>query len=297
LDFYEPPAASLGRLPLRLAGPVVAADLSGMRRVSGHAVYGLLGMDGLRAHTVRIDFDRGKVAFLQEVGPDPGKPVRLAYRHGVPHVEGQVAGLPRPVLFSADTGCVRYGGLHGEPFCLLAERGQLSPSGVTRVETIKGVSLVKKGRVGRLSLGGFTHRQMVFTESHYNMLGLPYWGRYAVTFDFPRDVAYLKEGSRFAAPAAEDCSGLSLGRVGGRTVVDAVTGDCPAARAGIKAGDEVVRLAGRPAGDLRMYEIHRLLCAAEGKLGVTVRREGREWDVSMNFGPEESPKVGVTLPR
>jgi hypothetical protein len=274
---------------LRSATPVVAADLGRLRRASGLAVYGLLGMDYLKGFIVRIDFDRGKVSFLREVGPGPGRPVSLSRRGDVPFVDLRLPGLPDPVPFDVDTGSVRYGGIRVEEFRQLVERKQLALSGVNRSVTLKGVTASRKGRLATLSLGGFSHRGLVFEESQYSILGLDYWSRYTVTFDFPSGTAYLKEGANFGRPAREDRSGLLLGRTGKRTVVDAVQEGSPAALAGIRAGDEVIAVAGRRAEGLRMLAIHKLLCAAEGRLAITVRREGQDRDVSLALG--QSPRA------
>jgi hypothetical protein len=293
LALYDPPQASLGRLALHSATPVAAADLGRLRRVSGHAIQGILGLDFLRTHVVRIDFDRGKVILLTGVGPSPGTPVRLTYQYGCPCVAVQVSGLPAPVPFAADTGCVRYGGIKAELFRRLVERGTLTPSAVTRTETVKGVSLIKKGRLEQLSFGGFTHRHLVFGESHFNMLGLPYWSRYVVTFDFPNRTVYLKKGSGFDQPARDDRSGLQLGRVSGRTLVDSVEDGCPAARAGIQPGDEIVTVAGKSVGGLRMFAIHLLLGSAGERLEVTIRRDGEVRKATMALRP---PKAGAAGP-
>jgi hypothetical protein len=293
VTLYDPPPASLGRLALHSATPVAAADLGRLRRVSGHTIQGILGMDFLQRYTVRIDFDRGKVTFLTGVGPSPGTPVRLTYQYGCPCVAVQVPGLPAPVPFAADTGCVRYGGIQPELFRQLVERDQLTLSGVTRTETVKGVSLIKKGRLEQLSLGGFTHRHLVFGESHFNMLGLPYWSRYAITFDFPNRTVYLKKGSGFDQPARDDRSGLHLGRVSGRTLVDSVEEGCPAARAGIQPGDEIVTVAGQSVGGLRMFAIHLLLGSAGEQLEVTIRRKGEVRKATMALRPPKARAAGL----
>jgi hypothetical protein len=290
---YDPPPASVGLLALRSATPVVAADLSRLRRACGHAVYGLVGMDYLKEFIVRIDFDKGEVSFLREVGPSPGRPIGLSRQGNDPFVDLPLPGLPAPVPFNVDTGCVRYGGIRAEEFGQLIERKQLALAGVTRSVTLRGVAVRRKGRLGTLSLGGFTHRGLVFEESQYSTLGLDYWSRYTVTFDFPAWTAYLKKGASFGRPAREDRSGLLLGRTGKRTVVDAVEEDSPAAVAGIKVGDEIITVAGRRAEELRMFAIHKMLCAEEGKLAITILREGQERVVSLMLGRQSKGGAGV----
>jgi C-terminal processing protease CtpA/Prc len=85
--------------------------------------------------------------------------------------------------------------------------------------------------------------------------------RYVVTLDYEHRVMYLKP---VATPAADldtfDRSGMwiNLADDGGFAIVDA-TKDAPAAQAGLRVGDEIVAVNGKPASSLKLYEVRQML--------------------------------------
>jgi hypothetical protein len=61
LPLFNVPAVSLGGFNLQTCLSTVAAvDLSKIREVSGYEIFGLIGMDFLNEHVLRIDFDKGE---------------------------------------------------------------------------------------------------------------------------------------------------------------------------------------------------------------------------------------------
>jgi hypothetical protein len=74
---FDAPDATVGCLSLFSLQPVYQMSLKGTREASGQEVYGVLGMDFLRHRVVRVDFDAGKLAFLERAGSDPGVAVPL----------------------------------------------------------------------------------------------------------------------------------------------------------------------------------------------------------------------------
>jgi len=62
IKLCDSPKASLGRLSLPTNVPMAVLDLKKARQGCGHDMYGILGMDFLKNHIVRIDLDLGKVA-------------------------------------------------------------------------------------------------------------------------------------------------------------------------------------------------------------------------------------------
>src|SRR5262249_1960236 len=64
LKFYKAPKATIGTLPFANSEKVMGVDFGQLRRVSGHPIRGFVGMDFLRRHVVKIDFDKGQLEFL-----------------------------------------------------------------------------------------------------------------------------------------------------------------------------------------------------------------------------------------
>jgi hypothetical protein len=222
LNLYDPPDAGLGSFALRPSGPVLGVDLKHLRDGTGHEVCGVLGMAFLRNRVVRVDFDAGKLTFLKEVGPEPGRPVTLSYdEDGTPLVWVSLAGWVREP-FIIDTG-------FGRPWC-----GSLKPNLLQSLANDRQLRVVSdsvngtlgaefRGRVGQgkgLTLAGFALPDPVFTENpRWNLLGLGYLSRFTVTFDFKKGVMYLKNGQRFGEPGQWNQTGLRVKRQGGQVVV------------------------------------------------------------------------------
>jgi hypothetical protein len=61
-------------------------DLGKLREAAGLKFDGILGMDFLRNHVVRIDFDNDEVNFLRSVGPNPGVRVPVIFQGNWPCV-------------------------------------------------------------------------------------------------------------------------------------------------------------------------------------------------------------------
>ena len=62
---FQAPEATVGKMSLHTKQErVFCADLEFAREVSGHQIMGMIGLDFLRQHCIRIDFDAGKLEFL-----------------------------------------------------------------------------------------------------------------------------------------------------------------------------------------------------------------------------------------
>jgi hypothetical protein len=201
LTSYSSAAARIGNYNLPTLSQVLCLDLERFREISGEKIYGLLGMDFLRGQVFRIDFDRGEVSFLRSAGSDSGvrMPVTFDY-YSTPQAQITIPGLPGPEIFQIDTGDfgIGDGHLRARVFDFLAERGILKLGGHVRSETLAGSGIRKVGQVAEISLGCFRHKNLLFSRrSRVNSLGINYWSRYVVTFDFPNGTIYLKKGRQF----------------------------------------------------------------------------------------------------
>ncbi len=281
---YRSPNVELGGLSLRTGEPVAATDLRGMREGLGVEVYGLIGMDFLGRHVFRVDPDRGEVVFLRSPGPDPGRRLAVTLESEVPHVRVQLSGLSDPQSFLVDTGCAPGGGtglLRADTFEALVGRGRVKPIDTALAGSLSGQSLRRRGRVAEVELEGFRHADLIFSTSGWNVLGLTYWSRYVATFDFPGQAIYLKKSTRFDQPDSHDLSGLSVVRVGGRTTVVVVDVGTPAAGAGIRPGDVILKVNGADAGEMTLTAIRRLLAARGAKVTLVLGRGGKEQEAVM----------------
>jgi hypothetical protein len=277
LAFALPPVASVGRLPLP-ASAMIVFDLNALREVAGVDVRGILGMDFLSKYAVHLDFERGRLLLLRRARRDAGHRFPLRAGVGVPRVLVRLLEVGPPEWFVADTGCggPSSGSIAGDTYQLLLQFHLLVDAGKRTTTTAAGTGTRTVARLARLTIGPFEHRGLCFTrDASLSRLGLAFWSRYIVTFDFPAGVVYLRRGSRPDLPDDLDASGLRLIGRQGRTIVDSIARRSPAARAGIRKGDEVVSVDGRKSVVRNLSALNRLLCD-EGRTLLLVVRRGEE---------------------
>jgi hypothetical protein len=240
---------------------------------------------------VRIDFDAGKLAFLQEAGKDPGVAGPLTFSPTqAPVVSAEIAGAGR-AEFVVDTGASGRcsGMLRRDLFQALLGVNRLQVVGRVHYASPNGYGRCRLGQAKGIAVGPFQVPDAVFGEADMSLLGLGYLSRYTVTFDFPKKVMYLKKGKRFAAPDRWDTTGLSLKQAGGRVVVHAVEEGTAAAACGLRKGDVVLSLAGKAADKLTLYELADLLYSSGKQVRIKVKRSEKEIEATLRLGEQKSP--------
>jgi hypothetical protein len=292
IQFFHPPDAKLGGLSLRTNSLVVAADLRRLREGYGEEVYGFVGMDFLAKHVVRIDPDRGEVVFLRSLDPDAGRRLPMTFESNIPYVRVHISGMDAPQLFMVDTGCSPGGGtglMQAETFDALVKQGKIKPAGDASGQSLSGMTQRRRGEVGEISLADHRHADLIFSASLRNILGLSYWSRYVATFDFPGGAIYLKKGSRYDEPDMQDLSGLALARAEGRTLVVSVAEGSPAALAGIRPQDVILKANGEKAESIPLQALRRLLAVKGGKVSLLLSRGGAEREVPLVLADGQQP--------
>jgi hypothetical protein len=277
LPLYSAPNAKAGRLSLKTHWPVSCVDLSTVSSFVGREVHGIIGMAFLKDHIMGIDFDKQTLSFYSSVPDQSGSlvPIFYATRTPVPFISGVIDGMG-PTKFLIDTGEGGFGsgGLGAREFNLLAERGSLSALQAGTAADISGSVRTSRGELRDLELGEFQLKRLVFNRSDISSLGLNFWRRFNVIFDFPERHAYLRKGLRFNLRDQTDLSGLRLREKQGRVVVDSVAEGSAAAIAGILIYDEVAEIEGAVAHANKLHAFRLLLCS-EGSIRLTLKRDGR----------------------
>ncbi len=287
---FDPPDARLGKLSLPKDRLVVGADLKEVRENSGEDIHGILGMDFLKRHIFRMDFDRGEIVFLRRVGPDPGQRLAVTLRHDLPYVRINLPGLKEAEEFILDTGYARGGGYEGgwlrkATFDALIKSGKMISGGNIAFAGLAGSQTTQYGWLDVLSFAGNTHNNLVFHEGEVSLLGLDVLSRYVVTFDFPHQAIYLKKGRQFDKPYRSDSSGLYVRRVKGQTVVASVAGGSAAAKAGILPGDVLLQIDKEQINNMTLYTLRDRLRDEGKKIVLTVRRGAKQFDVPVALSP------------
>ena len=110
--------------------------------------------------------------------------------------------------------------------------------------------------------------------------------RYIVTLDYNHTTMYLKP---VTIPVDDldtfDRAGLWINQAADGFVVVDVTKGAPAEQAGLKAGDVIVAVDGKPAKDLKLYELRKRLRNEMSGTVVTfrIRRASKTQDVAVTL--------------
>ncbi len=286
LPLAMPPTASVGRLPFPGDQAIVVNDLTPSREARGVELWGVLGMDFLSNYVVRIDCDRGRLALARSPGRHPGHPLPLEMRQGVPFLEVNVTGFGPGESFLVDTGCTgsASGGMDEEVYARLELLRRLATVTRRTATTHAGRWETRIGRLAGLRIGPFEHRDLLFGRlTGINCLGLNFWARYTVTLDFPARVLYLRKGRGHAGPDPMSDTGMQWIWRNGRPLVESVETGSPAARAGIRRGDEVMSIDGHKAGACTKKTMELLLCGEGRKVRLVIRRGDEVRDVPLRL--------------
>jgi hypothetical protein len=132
---------------------------------------------------------------------------------------------------------------------------------------------VLRGELGDL-LAGATG------EPADGLLGYSFLKHFRVALDYPHQVLWLDPTRGDVEDRSEEYShpGLQLESVGREVWVLAVAEGSPAARAGVRAGDELVAIDGEPTTGTDVVAVSRRLEGAPGTaVRLSLRRGAREW--------------------
>ena len=185
---YTAPEFYLGDTPLKQAGRFVfTADWLPKAR-SGPPTMGVLGMDCLKHYCIQLDFDAGKMVFLDPDQVDAatlGKAFPLIFMRNRPfiHHPGLLGGTITNLLI--DSGFDGDGGLASGAFREFLDQKE---SGA-----VKGVKDLGSGWmfVPEVVWDGATYTKLTVGEGG-NLIGLRFLARHLVTLNFPKRTMYLK---------------------------------------------------------------------------------------------------------
>jgi hypothetical protein len=283
---FDTPTATLGSFNLQDSVPFVAGvDLAPIREQCGDEVYGIIGMDFLANHVVRFDFDRGECVFLKRSSAAAGEKVVLRFaRSKIPYIVANLA-QPSPERFFIDTGASAWtddGDLTKLVAKNLLDAGKARDIGRITLHDLSGASTLRRLQCDAIVIGDITVPNPIFaTGDRANRLGMPFLARFVVTFDFPQGHMYLQGRKSFRPLGKFNGSGLWIVRREGKTVVDSVRGGSAAESAGLRAGDEILRLGEYDALQARLYRLYALLSQEATTIDVIALRDGKKFGASL----------------
>jgi Aspartyl protease len=196
---YAAPKLYLGNVPLMIGNRVYIGDFKQLSSQTGRPVMGILGMDCLRHYCIQLDFEAGKIHFLDSDHLDAsqlGKAFPLTFRQGCPfiHVNSLVGEEGTNLL--VDAGYRSDGALESGLF--QREVQKLQSEG-------KAINGQHAGRIwfSKCDWNGENYTNLLIGDGGTNFskgqggneMGLRFLARHLVTFDFPKEKMYLKQTS------------------------------------------------------------------------------------------------------
>lgn len=259
----------LGGLALK-DQPFTVFDFSDLRHVFGAQTFdGVIGLSVFSQSVVRVDYERLQLTFTRPskfTYSGAGPRVPFERERLIPVIRGEVDGIA--ARFGLDTGDRSAFTLKG-PF---VEQNHLRERYSPRVEAVTGFGIggpirAQVVRVGVLKFGGFEIKGPVTRLSLQKAgafaagdvagnIGGAILKQFTVTFDYTRGQLFFEKNSSYGLRDTYDRAGLWLSRsADGRAfeVFDVVARG-PAAEAGLKAGDRVLRIDGRGVESLPLIE-------------------------------------------
>ncbi len=251
----------------------IVLPLDALSDVEGLKEKGMVGFETFRRFVTRIDYMGKTLTLIDPKHFDPkdaGTPVKFVFKQSIPEVQGTFEGVPG--IFDIDTG---------SRVELTLTKGFVEKNGI-RAKHPKGIEGVDGWGVGGPSRGYVTRGSMLTigdvkvpnivttmaTQSKGAFAGAEYSGnigsgilkRFIVTFDYEHQTMYLKPATLPLTDVGTfDRSGMWINdSQGGFKIVD-VTAKGPAEEAGLKAGDVIVSIDGKLAGETTLSDLRQRL--------------------------------------
>jgi hypothetical protein len=277
---------------------VYALPLDGLSSVFGMKLAGILGNDVIGRTVAEIDY-AGQVLTLYSPSvfiPPKAEMLRMTIEGHLPFVRTNVLVGGRTIdakmeIDTGSTGAVLFNGPFVRKNRLIARIGN---SLASRTGGIGGTGTSRVGRITGVNLGGtvlheplavlFTGSKGDNASSRYDgLLGGAIFRRFKLTVDIPGRRLFLQPTPAVEKPFETDMSGLDLVAEGddlSRILIDEVKPASAAAKAGMRGGEFIRRVNGRPVDELGIEGVRKLF-RTPGEYVVELDREGQFFTVRL----------------
>jgi PDZ domain-containing protein len=204
----------------------------------------------------------------------------------VPYIDIAVTiadGSTYPLRVVPDTGAAFYGAVVvGDAAARLKTAARTAPA-ITYADS--RINQILAARSSVITVGRFAVSNLVVAVIDGDLgsdgsiadglLGSGFLRRFSLAFDFEGRTLHLTPNERLSQSHPFDASGIGFIRRDGRHVVYGVIPRTPAADAGIQAGDVLLQIDDRAAGDLTPLQLRTLLSADGIARRLVLERDGR----------------------
>lgn len=284
-------------------------DLSGLERLYGMPMGGILGMDFIDRFTMAVDYDHRTIDLCTPGRDAPvkrGTRVPFVIEEGHPHARGAIVvddGPAIPTDWIIDTGAAESANLTS-PFVRehrLLERARRTPApaatSVPGTERQFYTQTTVRGRLREIRIGEVGVRDIPVnlqqgttgayaSPSFSGTIGQRLLSHFNTTYDYANSAMYLAPNGATATPFPPRTTfGLSLVADGDDYTHFSVAGvrrDSPADSAGFRKGDVIASLDGRPARAWRLAGVRAALAEVGARRTAVVQRAGAI-DTTLTF--------------
>ncbi len=266
-----------------------------IRRIEGvDRVAGLVGYELFKRFPTRIDYTRNRIVFYNPAqwryGGD-GVKLPIHFKDNIAQVNGSLDGIDG--MFDIDTGS-RTSLTVAAPFARehnLAEKYHATGEIITGAG-VGGPSRTRIARAGMLKLGSIEVQKPVtllstatagaFADSSLaGNVGYGILRRFNLVFDYRNEVIWFEKNAAYNEPDVHDRAGIWVERADkGFTVADVLAGG-PAAAAGLKMGDVVRAVDGKPATGIALDTMRNRFKAAAGSTVRLTLTSGKTVEIKL----------------
>jgi hypothetical protein len=236
---------------------------------------GLVGFQLFSSFVTRIDYERHRITFIQPSKfhyQGSGTIVPFDFAGRIPQIDANVDGLCGKIKIDTgdrssltlyvpfiETNHLRE--KYAPPFKTITGWGIGGPvpAQITRAKTISFAGVILQNIIARLPVlksGSYMDSAVM------GSVGAAFLKRFNIVFDYSRKVLIFEKNRNFAAPDVYDRAGMWLKQSGDVFEVADVVPDSPSEKGGIKIGDQVLAVNGRPSSELVLPKVRMLLNSA-----------------------------------
>lgn len=259
---------------------------------------GVLGYDFISRFVMEIDYDTGTVTLhdpktFTYAGKGTGVPITLA--GSIPVVKAKIDGQYEG-QFRLDVGSGSTVDLHSPYVKKHGLREKLGRTIAVMGGGFGGTFTSHLGRMKSMEIGPYSWKDPLVilsgaetgglaSEDFAGNIGNEVFERFRCTFDYEHRMLYLEPGKRFSKSDRFSRAGVQLARFDDRIKAMQVLPGSAAEAAGIKEGDEVVTLDGKPILDFTQDSVTEMFenGAAGEKHALELKRDGKTRKVTLKL--------------